>query len=79
MQNIYDSSVGDVGTVLLEGNAEDEHFCTLDFVISGNHELDHFGGNIVPHIVVKPSACKDDFGMIAILLRFLTPSPTQTC
>ena len=79
MKNIYDSSVEDVGTVLLEGNAEDEHFCALDFVISGNHELDHFGGNVFTHIIVKPSASKDDFWMIAILMRFLTPSQPQTC
>ena len=71
MKNIYDSSVGDAGTVLLEGNAKDEHFCALDFVISGNHELDHFGGNIVPHIVVEAVTCEDNFRMVAILLGFM--------
>ena len=79
VKNVYDSSVADVGAVLLKGNAKDEHFGTFDFVISGNHELDHFGGNIFTHIVVEAAASQDDFGMIAILLRFLTPSPTQTC
>ena len=62
MKHVYDSSVADVGAVLLKGNAKDEHVCALDFVISGNHELDHFGGNIFLHIVVKPSASKNDFG-----------------
>ncbi len=77
--NVDHSGVADVGAVFLERYTKDKHLCTLDFVISGNHKLDHFGGNVFAHIVVETTARKNDFRIIAILLRFLTPSPTQTC
>ena len=63
--------VADVGAVFLEGDAEDEHFCPFDFVVAGNHEFHHFGGDVLPHIVVEAATCEDNFRVVAVLLGFL--------
>ena len=63
--------VANIGAVLLEGDTEDEHFGPLDFVVAGNHELDHLGGDVFAHIVVEAATCKDDFGVVTVLLGFL--------
>ena len=64
--------VADVGAVFLEGDAEDEHFCPFDFVVAGNHELHHFGGDVSAHIVVEATTCEDNFGVVAVLLAGLS-------
>ena len=71
MDDVDHPGVADVGAVLLEGDAEDEHFCPFDFVVAGNHEFHHFGGDVLPHIVVKAAPCEDNFRVVTVLLGFL--------
>ena len=71
VDDIDHSGVADVGAVFLEGDAEDEHFCPFDFVVAGNHEFHHFGGDVLPHIVIEAATCEDNFRVVAVLLGFL--------
>ncbi len=65
---IYYFCVADVGAVFFEGYAEYENLCSFDFMVSGYHELDHLGCDISTHVVVEPSAGKNDFKVVTVLL-----------
>ncbi len=72
VDDVDHSGVADVGAVLFEGDAEDEHFCPFDFVVAGNHEFHHFGGDVLPHVVVEATACQDDFGVVKVGINLLS-------
>ena len=71
VDDVDHSGVADVGAVLFESDAEDEHFRPFDFVVAGNHEFHHFGGDIFAHVVVEAAPCEDNFRVVTVLLGFL--------
>ena len=69
--DIYNLGIATVGTVLLEGEAEDENLAIEYLNAFLEHQFNGFGGDIFAHTVVHPAASKDNLGVIAIALGAL--------
>src|SRR5690606_2272858 len=69
--NIYDFSISYIRTVFFEGYTQHKHFRSIYVDALFDHGFYHLRSYILTHGIIKTSSGKDNFGMIAVLLRLL--------
>ena len=69
--DVDDLRVADIGTVLLEGEAQNQDVAVEDLDAFLEHELDGLGGHIGSHAIVHSAASEDNLGVVAIALSAL--------
>src|SRR5690606_41786962 len=69
--NIYDFSISYIRTVFFEGYTQHKHFRSIYIDALFDHGFHHLRSYILSHGIIKTSSGKNNFGMIAVLLRLL--------